>query len=249
MVETLTLQVPLWTIPSDSVGFQIFKNGKPAVGAEVTLCTKGVIPVTYTKITNSDGVAIFRDIDMRIDGVIPPDVFKGLPWLFYAYIKDSDYGIWQDEVKFEYGKLYEYNLKLYKKTPTFFIKIELKDVIMADLFSNLVAEVEKTALEWAGLKVIGITGQGTKLITIKFQLPWHSSPIVIEWAAAWFILKVLAVAGAIIAILVILKWTFGDAAAVVAETGLLLLALAAILVLAGPAKKVVEKKLEERRKR
>jgi len=60
----------------------------------------------------------------------------------------------------------------------------------------------------------------------------------------WFI-KVLTVVGAIIVVLVILKWTFGEWTAAIVGGGMAIIALLALAALARPAKKVIE----ERRKR
>jgi len=227
MTGTTSIEVKLLTVASDSVGFSITKEGKPCPGAEVTLCTKGVLPISKSRTTDESGAVVFSSFDI-IPELPSTEVWKG-NWLFFVSA-DPDYGFWKDNAIFTPGKSYTFALKRYKEAPKFFIKMELKDVIGAELFGQVVASVEETALGWAGLEVIKVEGKGTRTITVVFSPPWHSSPIVIEWAAVWFILKVLAVAGAIIAILVVYKWTFGEWAAPLAM-GLGLAAIVALLLL------------------
>lgn len=176
--------------------------------------TKGVIPLTFSKTIGETGKVIFRAEELVPD--IGVALFDKIPWLFVAYIDGSEYGIWKDQASFELGKVYTFKLKKYKKAPTFFIKLELKDVIGAEMFSNFIAEIEKAALTTAGLKVIKVTGQGTRNIEVQFQPPWQSGSIVIDWVAVWFCIKVLTIAASIIAILVVAKWSFGEVGAGVA---------------------------------
>lgn len=218
MTDKVTIEVKLWAVPSDSVEFIITKDGKSCPGVDVILCTKGVLPISKSKITDSSGAVVFSSFDI-IPELPSTEVWKG-NWLFFASLPNSEYGFWKDGIIFTGGKSYTFALKKYKEAPKFFIKMELKDVIGVELFSQVVASVEETALGWAGLEVLKVEGKGTRTITVVFSPPWHSSPIIIEWAAVWFILKVLAVAGAIIAILVVYKWTFGEWAAPVAAAGL-----------------------------
>lgn len=239
-------------IPEDSLAFRIsFKSGaikRPAPYAKVILCTKGLIPLTYEKTANIDGFIMFNVEELIPMGVgVTPEAFKTIPWLFFAYAEGTDLGFWTEVKGYELGKLYDYTLKVYKEAPTFFVKIELKDVIGAEFFSNLVASVESEAIKTAGLKLISIEGQGTKVVTVKFQPPWHHSPLVVEWAAVWFIIKVIAIAGAIIAILVILKWTFGEAGAAVVIGAEVLIALLLLLPLLGKKKEGKEKEMSVQR--
>ena len=234
-------------IPEDSVAFRIFiQSGKAKIlapYAKVILCSKGVVPLTHEKTANIDGFVMFsvRDLMPMQEIGIPPEAFKAIPWLFFAYTEDTDLGFWTEVKGYELGKMYDYTLKVYKEAPTFFVKIELKDVIGAEFFSNLVAGFESEAIKMAGLKLISVEGQGTKAVTVKFQPPWHHSPIVIEWAAVWFIIKVLALAAAIIAILVILKWTFGEVGAAVVVGAEALIFLFLLLPLLGKKKESKEK--------
>lgn len=208
--------------------FSIKKDNLPAGGANVTLVTKGVIPLTFNKVADETGTVKFNVKELV--PAIGETIFNKIPWLFVAYINGTEYGYWKDQAFFELGKAYEFKLKKYKEAPTFFVKIQLKDVIGAELFSNLVTEVEKTALTFAGLEVVNIKGQGTRNIEIQFKLPWKQGSILIDWVAVWFILKVLAVAASIIAILVVAKWSFGEVGAGIAGgigIGLVLLLLLA----------------------
>lgn len=204
-MEEKILTIKAWDVPSNSVALAIIKDGEPAVGAKVNLFTKAAVPQRFEATADVNGVALFTNIVP-----LTPDAFKQVPWLMTAYMEDSEYAIWKDQAYFELGKEYNFKLKKYSKAPTFFTKIQLRDVIGAELFSNFVAGVEAKALETAGLEVIKIKGQGTRTVEIQFKPPWHSSPLVISWGAVWFIAKVLTVAAAIIAILVVLKWTFGE---------------------------------------
>ena len=128
------------------------------------------------------------------------------------------------------GQDYEFKLKKYKESPTFVVKIQLRDIVGVEHFSNFITGVETRALETAGLEIVKVTGQGTKTVEIQFKPPWHSSPLVISWAAIWFISKVLVLAAAIIAILVVLKWTLGEVKRAAVGLG----ALAAVLLLLKP---------------
>ena len=233
-------RVTVTTVPSDALAFRILRNSNPVEGADVVLCTKGIIPLSFTRVTDEGGVALFSGYDIT-GGQIPLEAIKEIPWLFMASIPESEYAVWNDNVRFDVGKLHEIKLKKYTKPPVFFVKIELRDLIGAELFSSFIAEVEKAALGWAGLEVVDVTGVGTRLVTVYFQPPWHESPIVVEWGTVWFILKVLAVAGAIIAVLYMLKWTFGEKTAEVVGGGFLLLLVLGGLVLAKP---IVEKARE-----
>lgn len=232
--EERTLTIPL--IPEDSIGFRIVKDREPVEGARVTLCTKGLIPVTFERTTDARGRALFSTYDLVAD-MIPPDTVKEIPWLFFANIPESDYAIWKDDVKFENEKLYTYTLKRYTKVPTFFIKIELRDIIGAEAFASIAAKIQEKALEWAGLEVVKVEGAGTRTVTIQFRPPWHSSPFVISWSAWWFCLSCLA----IIYVLYMLKWSFGELAPVVTGLGIIAVIVIAAASLAKPAKKVAER--------
>jgi len=204
-VEEKLLTVETWSVPSDTVALTILKDDKPAIGAKVSLITKGAVPQRFNAVVGVNGRATFTKIVP-----VTPEAFKQIPWLLTAYMEDSEYAIWKDQVYFELGKSYPFKLKKYKEAPTFFVKIKLRNIIGAELLSNFIAGVEAKALETAGLEVIKIKGQGTRTVEIQFKPPWHSSPLVISWGAVWFIAKVMAVAAAIIAILVVLTWTFGE---------------------------------------
>ena len=219
-MEEKLLTVKAWSIPSNSVAFTILKDGEPAVGAKVNLITKSAVPQRFEATADADGRAVFTNIVP-----LTPEAFKQVPWLLTAYLEDSEYAVWKDQAYFELGKEYNFKLKKYKEAPIFFTKIKLRDIIGAEHFSNFIAGVQAKALETAGLEVVKIKGQGTRTVEIQFKPPWHSSPLVISWAAVWFIAKVLTVAAAVIAILVVLKWTFGEVglAGVGAGLGLVLL--------------------------
>ena len=154
-----------------------------------------------------------------------------------AYIDGSEYAIWKEQAFFELGKSYDFKLKKYKEAPTFFIKMQLRDIIGAELFSNFITEVEKTALTVAGLEIMKIKGQGTRTVEIQFKPPWHSSALVIDWVAVWFCVKVLTVAAAIIAILIVSKWSFGEVGAGIAGG----LGMAVILLVLLSAPKVAKR--------
>lgn len=244
-MEDKKITINLISIPEDAVAFKILlKDKAPAIRAKVVLCTKGLLPLTYERTADIDGFIKFNVKELIPMGVsVTPELFKTIPWLFFAYAEGTDLGFWTEVKGYELGKLYTCTLKLYKEAPTFFVKIELKDIAGAELFGNLVAAVESEAIKMAGLKLISVKGQGTKAITVQFQPPWHHSPLVVEWAAVWFIIKVLAVAGAIIAILVVLKWTFGEVGAAVAVGAEILIALLLLLPLLGKKKEGKEKEM------
>jgi hypothetical protein len=234
--ETVTVTAGL--ISEYSVGFRVLKDGKPVSGATVSLCDKAVVPHLHTKSADEGGVATFDIAELFPEYPMPPEDLVKVPWLFFAYIDGSEYAVWKDDAKFEAGKIYDFSLKKYTSKPEFFIKLELEDVIGAELFSNFIAGVESEALKWSGLVVTGVEGSGTKTVTVRFTLPMHSSPIVIEWAAVWFILKVLAVALAVILVLSVSKWTFGEWAPAV---GLGLLVVVGLAIASLPKRKEEEK--------
>jgi len=221
-VEEKILTFEAWSVPSDTVAFTILKDGVPAAGAKVNLFTKGVIPQGFSATADTEGRVLFTDIVP-----VSPAAFKEIPWLLTAYLEDSEYAVWKDQVKFELGQGYDFSLKKYKEAPTFSVKIQLRDIIGAEYFSNFIAGVQEKALETAGLEVVKVSGQGTRTVEVQFKPPWHSSALVISWAAVWFIAKVLTVAASIIAILVVLKWTFSEVTPVGAGLGIVLLLLLA----------------------
>ena len=226
-MEEKILTVKAWSLPSDTLAFTILKDGAPAAGAKVNLFTKGAIPQRFEATADAEGRALFKDIVP-----VSPAAFKAIPWLLTAYLDDSEYAVWKDQAYFELGKEYDFNLKKYREAPTFFVKIQLRDVIGVEHFSTFITEIEKKALETAGLEVVKVSGQGTRKVEVQFRPPWHSSPLVISWTAVWFIAKVLTVAAAIIAVLVVLKWTFGEVApAIGAGLGL---GIVLFLLLAAP---------------
>lgn len=213
-MQEKTVNVSLGKLPEDKLQFNLTYDGVPAIGASFTLVTKGVIPLTFSKTSDANGIIVF-DVKELVPA-IGEAIFNKIPWLTVAYIDGTEFGYWKDQVFYELGNTYNIKLKKYEKAPTFFIKIELREVIGLELFSNLVTEIEKAALNTAGLEIVKIKGQGTKNIEVQFKPPWHSSPLVIEWASVWFILKVMAVAAAIIAVLVVAKWSFGEVGAGIA---------------------------------
>jgi len=237
--------ITIRAVPPNNLAFKVVRNGNPVYGANVTLCSKGVLPTSFIRVTDPAGIVMFTAYDIT-DGNIPPQAVKEIPWLFMSNIPDSEFAYWKDNVKFDTGKFNLITLKEYTKVPTFWVKIQLRDIIGMELFSNLVAELEESALDWAGMEVIEVKGRGTRTVTVYFKPPFHESPVVVEWAAVWFILKVLAVAGAIIAILVILKWSFGEAFAPVVGSIAILGLLLLIMIAAPPAVKKI-KELRERR--
>jgi len=227
-VEEKILTVKAWSVPSDTLAFTIIKDGAPAAGAKVSLITKGAIPQKFEATADAEGRALFSRIFP-----VSPEAFKEIPWLLTAYQEESEYAVWKDQAYFELGQDYEFKLKKYKEAPTFLVKIQLRDIIGVEYFSKFITEIQKKALETAGLEVVKVSGQGTRTVEIQFRPPWHSSPLVISWAAVWFIAKVLAVAAAIIAILVVLKWTFGEVKRAAAGLGI----LAAVLLLLKPKRR------------
>jgi len=228
-VEEKILTVKAWSVPSNTVSFIILKDGEPAAGAKVSLITKAAVPQRFEATADADGKALFTDIVP-----VSAAAFKEIPWLLTAYLEESEYAVWKDQAYFELGKEYEFKLKKYKEAPVFFVKLKLRDIIGVEHFSNLITEIEKKALETAGLEVVKVSGQGTRTVEVQFKPPWHSSPLVISWGAVWFITKVLVAAAAIIAILVVLTWSFGEIAP--SAVGLAAVVLA-LLLLAGKGRR------------
>jgi len=199
--------------------------------------TKGVIPLTFSKTADETGTVRYGAEELV--PAIGEAIFNKIPWLFMANISNSEYAIWKEQAFFELGESYDFKLRKYKEAPTFFVKIQLRDIIGAELFSNFITEIEKTALTVAGLEIIKIKGQGTRTVEIQFKPPWHSSALVIDWVAVWFCVKVLTVAAAIIAILVVAKWSFGEVGAGIG------LGLGVILLLLLAAPKVTRRRKGE----
>lgn len=222
-LEEKILTIKAWSVPSDTLVFTILKDGEPAVGAKVNLITKGAVPQRFEATADAEGRALFANIVP-----VTPVAFKEIPWLLTAYLEDSEYAVWKDQAYFELGQEYEFKLKKYKEAPTFFVKLQLRDIIGVEHFSNFIAEIEKKALETAGLEVVKVSGQGTRTVEIQFRPPWHSSPLVISWTAVWFIASILA----LIAFLMVLKWTFGEV-----RVGLGLGILALVLLLLAPKRR------------
>jgi len=228
-VEEKILTVKAWSVPSDTVSFIILKDGEPAAGAKVSLITKSAVPQRFEATADADGKALFTDIVP-----VSAAAFKEIPWLMTAYLEESEYAVWKDQAYFELGQEYEFKLKKYKEAPVFFVKLELRDIIGVEHFSNFITEIETRALETAGLEVVKVKGQGTRTVEVHFRPPWHSSPLVISWGAVWFIAKVLVAAAAIIAILVVLTWSFGEIAPSAAGLAAVVLT---ILYLAGKGRR------------
>ena len=132
-----------------------------------------------------------------------------------AFVDESPKGVVVDDVTLRCGEIYTMKLKEYTKAPTFFLKFELKDVIGRDLFAKVLAEVEKWVLGASGFKVTKIEGEGTKALTIYFEPPWRpGSPIpLISWLVLHpAIATLLVIILALIILLVVYKWTFGESA-------------------------------------
>lgn len=231
-MDTVEIAVNLWTVPADHVGFQVLKDNKPASNVNVTVVSKDVVPRQVSHTTDESGIALFDYWELT--GTDPsqsadPEKFKTIPWLFMAFQNDSEYGVWKDDVKFALEQSYSYALKKYDKVPTFFLKLELRDIVGVEVWSRVVAVVEEVAAKFSGLNVTEISGQNSRFITVKFQPPVHQSPIVINWSAVWFILEVLAV----VLFLVVLRWTFGEVGAMIVGGGAILLAFMLLGGLAG----------------
>ena len=228
-MEERILTVKAWSVPSDTVSFIILKDGNPAAGAKVSLITKAAVPQRFEATADAEGRALFTDIVP-----VSAAAFKEIPWLLTAYLEESEYAVWKDQAYFELGKEYEFKLKKYKEAPVFFVKLKLRDIIGVEHFSNFITEIETRALETAGLEIVKVKGQGTRTVEVHFKPPWHSSPLVISWGAVWFITKVLVAAAAIIAVLVVLTWSFGEIAPSAAGLAAVVLA---ILYLAGKGRR------------
>lgn len=237
MYNSDTRTITIRTVPSDVVAFRITdRDGNPVYGANVILCTKGIIPTSHKRVTDLAGIVQFSAYELVHE--LPPETIKEIPWLFMADIPDSEYAYWKDDVKFETGVLHIIKLKKYKEVPTFWIKFELKDVIGRDLFASVLTQIESWILGWAGFEITEIKGAGTKTVTIYFKPPWHSSPFVFTLTATTgFILALIIFFGGIILLLIVAKWTFGELAAAVGLGGIALLIIGLLLV----AKPVVKK--------
>jgi len=219
----ITVEVP----ETAGVTFRILKDGEPVQGAVVNLCDKSLSPVKYSGVTDENGEAVCYPqlrsplvlLWLPSPIIIPPDaksIFEATDWLFIAYIPNSEYAVWRDNVRFKCGETYTFSLRRYAKAPEFFIKMELSDVIGSELFGIIAAEIQRVTLQFAGLNVTRIEGEGTRTITVYFTPPFSEhSPIVIDWGAVWFILEVIAVVVGIIAVLYVVRWTFGESAAVI----------------------------------
>ncbi len=224
-MEEKILTVQVYSVPTDTLVFNILKDGEPAAGATVSLITKAAVPQRFEATADTDGKALFTDIVP-----VSAAAFKEIPWLMTAYLEGSEYAVWKDQAYFELGKEYEFKLKKYKEAPVFFVKLQLRDIIGVEHFSNIVTQIQTKALETAGLEIVKVKGQGTRTVEVQFRPPWHSSPIVISWTAVWFIASILAV----IALVYVLSWKFGEIAP--SAVGLAVVVLV-ILLLAGKGRR------------
>ena len=73
--------VTVRTVPSDALAFRILRNGNPVEGVDVVLCTKGIIPLSFTRVTDAGGIALFSGYDIT-GGQVPPEAIKEIPWDF-----------------------------------------------------------------------------------------------------------------------------------------------------------------------
>jgi hypothetical protein len=120
---------------------------------------------------------------------------------------------------------------VYTSAPTFYLSIELRDIIGQDLWSNLATQLESFLLAWSGFTIVGTEGVGTKKVTIKFQPPWSEhSPIAIMFGATRNFIAALAILIiGIVVTLVVLRISFGEVGgAVLAGGGLLILGVIAL---------------------
>ena len=229
---SLKKTVNVGKLASDEIGVEVLYEDKPVEGATVSLMLKVPMPTLKTAKTDADGLAVFP-----VGDLFPPEVPIGcaeLPyvkWNVMSFVDESPKGVVVDDVTLRCGETYTTKLKEYTEAPTFFLKFELKDVIGRDLFAKVLAEVEKWILGASGFKVTKIEGEGTKALTIYFQPPWRpGSPIpFISWLALHpNITALLLILYFILAILIVVRWTFGEKAGEIIKKGLDILLLAII---------------------
>lgn len=197
-------------IPEDIMRIKvIMPNGTPAYNCDVTLANKTGVPMAHTKNTGSNGYVDFTGTDL-----VPLD----LSYLFFAYIDNSPHGYYIDNFTTtnKFGNITEIRLKEYTKPPELFLKIEMNQVVGSELFGEILSKITQASLQFSGLEVTKVTGEGTRIITIYFTPPWSTGSVHIVWSAVWFILSVLTLIG----LLLVLKWTFGEAAPAIAIGGI-----------------------------
>jgi hypothetical protein len=210
-------------------------DGSPVANANVDIITKDLPTFRYTKTTDNNGIAKFTvfDICSQIGVVACQEMLETKKWLLIAYIDNSEYGYYKDDASFQLGNSYTITLKQYTKPPEFYIKLELNDTPGSEWWGVLLSRAEQTALEISGLKITKVEGEGTKVITIYFTPPWtEHSPLAIAFSAtpAFVLALIVAVVG-ILGTLILLRWTFGEAAPlVVGGLGLGLIVLGALLL-------------------
>ena len=231
--DTRTLTIKL--IGREHIGVRVFKNTTPAEGAQVSLTTEAVSPVTFTKWTDADGFILWRYSEL---GLRFAPALEAVKWLVCMSIPETDYGFWKRSVTFKLGTLTSYKLKRYTTIPTFYTRFELRDVIGRDLFADLLTRIQEWSLTQAGFELVEVKGVGTRAVTVYFKPPWiEESPIAIPAAATalggvpGWIIGLILLALVIIALLIVIKWVFGEVAAVVVAGGMIIVILILLILL------------------
>jgi len=234
--ETKQLSVSVWSVPNDCLVVRVKhpETGEVVKGANVVMMAQTWDAPRISKTTDEYGEAYFWHSELTLVVLGDPTADK---WIIMADIPNSEYGYIKSDftlsISVTQGQLLQATLKHYKEVPTLYIRFTMKDVIGADLWASLITSINNWLLSWAGYKIVGVEGQGTNTITIKFQPPWSaSSPFAITiTATALGVAALVILIVGIIAVLVVLKWTFGEWAAPIAGGIILLLLIPALAAL------------------
>ena len=226
-MEEKILTVKAYAIPQDRVLFRVLKNGEPVAGAVVeriqqTAVVAGVEtpvldPSITSKTTDASGEATFlQRADMDND-----------QWLVTAYIPDTAHGFVKSNWKLTHATGNDVKLKEYKKPPRLFVEFKLRDVIGAEQYGTLLGAVEKWNLEHAGFTDVKVLGKGTRKVRVEFTPPFsEASPLYVRFSATTKGVIALVLVVAILGIVFISLWKFGEKVApVAAGAGLVLVLL------------------------
>jgi len=197
--------------------------------------------VATSKVCDESGVATLSVDDLAALGIrrdFAPVILLS-PWLIYAYNEEK--AVVEDNVEWSrLGETREFKLTKFREPPELELRIGFKEVIGAELFSQITAEMTRVALEWSGLEVTSIEGKGTRELRIRFRPPAHSP---IAWTVvAAFILKALSILAPYIAILIVAWWALNLYKPYIGAGALILL----LLLLAPKVKERIKRKEEKR---
>ena len=219
---------------------RVVRDGKPAANVTVVAYPKDYFkyPVYYEAKTGADGVAaqwyakspieimgweLISSIQSLLNwaGPLPAD---RAPYLFFAYDEENGYA-WKDNVA-EFPLTLQ--LKAAKEPPTFYISFEVSEPIVAEVAKA----INDSFLQYIDTYVLPIdivkTEVRNRTLIVYFKPKTASPAIQFVAAAKWVAVCIVL----LIALVVVLRWAFGEGAPVVAALGLGILLIVLLLLLA-----------------